>query len=228
MVILGIDSSIPQSSAAVLKDGQILSQAEAELSSTLPNQVLSLVDKVLMNSELKLADLNGFCLTIGPGSFTGLRIGTSLLKGLILSVPKAFIPISTLEANALRAMPTNNKICAILDAKKKQVYTAFFQPKERTIRRLTPDKAITPGQLCREINEPTIFVGNGVEPYYELLSSRLRENFLPVTQNISTTVAACAVLLAEKNFEANKCFDLSKLNIKYVRKPEAELKFMGK
>ena len=110
---MGIDSSTPQSSVALVKDGRILSQAEVERSSTLPNQVLNLVDKVLVKSKIKLEDLDGISLTTGPGSFTGLRVGTSVLKGLILAIPKAFIQISTLEANALRALPTNKKICAI-------------------------------------------------------------------------------------------------------------------
>ena len=88
MVIMGIDSSTPQSSVALLEDGRVLDQAEHVKNSTLSNQVLSLVDKVLTKSGTRLEDVDGLCLTTGPGSFTGLRIGASLLKGLVLATSK--------------------------------------------------------------------------------------------------------------------------------------------
>lgn len=220
---MGIDSSTPLSSVAVLKDGHIIDQAELLKNSTFSNQVLVLVDKILARSNIKLNDLDGLCLTIGPGSFTGLRVGVSLLKGLIMATSKPFVTIDTLEATALMAMPTNNKICAILDAKKKELYTAFFQATNNKVKRLTPDRAITSEQLCDEILEPTIFVGNGLDSYSEFLANRLGKNFLP-KHNLTTTVAACAARIAEEQFDTNKRFDLNKLIIKYVRKSEAEIK----
>jgi len=224
MVIMGIDSSTPQSSVALLKNGRVLDQAEIIENSTPSSQVLRLVDKVLTNSDIGLEDVDGLCLTIGPGSFTGLRVGTSLLKGLILATSKPFVKVDTLEATAFRAMPISNKICAVLDARKKEVYTAFFQPNNGNLERLTPDRAITPDQLCKEVTEPTVFIGNGLNSYEELLASQLGNKFLQVRKVAPFTVAACAARLAETRFEANKCFDLNELNIKYVRKPEAELK----
>jgi len=228
MVIMGIDSSTPQSSVALLKDGRVLGQAENCENLTFSDKVLSLVDKVLTKSGTRFEDVDGLCLTTGPGSFTGLRVGASLLKGLVLATSKPFVKIDTLEATALRAMPINNKICAILDAKKKEVYTACFKPSGETLERLTPDRAVTPYQLCEEITEPTVFIGSGLDSYGVLLASQLRKNFLPTHKTTPFTVAACAARLAEKYFETDKCFNLSELNIKYVRKPEAELKFAKK
>ena len=100
-----------------------------------------------------------------------------------------------------------------------------FQSSGETLERLTPDRAITPDQLCEETKEPTVFVGNGLDSYGTLLASRIGKNFLPVPKNTSFTVAALAARLAEKKFQTDKCFNLRELNIKYVRKPEAELKF---
>ena len=225
---MGIDSSTPQSSAALLRDGQILDQAEVSKNSTLSNQILYLVDKVLTKSGTSFNDIDGLCLTTGPGSFTGLRVGASLVKGLLLATSKPFVKISTLEATALQAMPSNDNICAILDAKKKEVYTACFQPNSGGLARLTPDQAVTPDQLCKEIKEPTIFIGNGLDSYGALLVERLGANFKSTHKVAPFTVAACAARLAEKHFESDKCFDLSQLNIKYIRKSEAELKYSKK
>jgi tRNA threonylcarbamoyladenosine biosynthesis protein TsaB len=227
MILMGIDSSTPQSSVALVMDGQVIEQAQVDPDKA-SNQVLVMIDKILVSARTKLSDLDGFCLTVGPGSFTGLRIGASILKGLLLATSKPFVKIDTLEAIALRAMPTNKKICTILDAKKKELYTAYFHPTSEIPERLSLDRALTPYQLCQEIKEPTVFIGNGLDSYGDFLASELNENFLSKSENHLYTVAACAARIAEKRFESEKTNDLDSLRIKYVRKPEAELKLMEK
>jgi tRNA threonylcarbamoyladenosine biosynthesis protein TsaB len=227
MILMGIDSSTPQSSVALVKDGQVIEQAQVD-PDNISNQVLVLIDKILVKSRTSLNDLDGFCLTVGPGSFTGLRIGASILKGLLLATSKPFVKIDTLESIALMAMPTNKKICTILDAKKKELYTAYFQSTTDIPERLSLDRALTPNQLCQEIKEPTVFIGNGLDSYGDFLASELKENFLSKPDNLLYTVAACTARIAEKRFESEKTNDLHSLRIKYVRKPEAELKLMEK
>ena len=228
MMIMGIDSSIPRASIALLKNGEILNQAEVGTNATASNQVLFLIDKVLTSSGADLQNLDGFCLTTGPGSFTGLRVGASILKGLLLATSKPFVKIDTLEALALQAVPTSNKICAILDARKKELYTASFCGSGDILERLTPDRAITPNQLCQEIKEPTVFVGTGLDSYSSLLATQLGENFIPKQSKCADTLAACAARLAQNCFENKKTTNLDELTIKYVRKSEAELKLTEK
>ena len=228
MMLMGIDSSTPQASIALLKNGQVLAQAENDESATVSNQILFLIDNVLTSTGVSLEDLDGFCLTTGPGSFTGLRVGASILKGLLLATSKPFVKIDTLEALALQATPTRNIICAILDARKKEVYTANFLDNDGVLERLTPDRALTPNQLCKEITDPTIFIGNGLNSYKPFLTNQLGEKFIPIQSKLSDTVAACAARLAEKRFETTKKTNLEELTIKYVRKSEAELKLKEK
>ena len=228
MMLMGIDSSTPQASIALLSDGHVLTQAEVDISATVSNQVLFLIDRVLTSSGVDLMDLDGFCLTTGPGSFTGLRVGASILKGLLLATSKPFVKIDTLEALALQAMPTGNNICAILDARKKEVYTASFCQNGDLLERLTPDRALTPSQLCQEIKEPTVFVGTGLDSYGELLTTQLGGKFIPTQIECVDTVAACAARLAQNCFENKKTTNLDELTIKYVRKSEAELNLKEK
>ena len=228
MMLMGIDSSTPQASIALLKDGQVLAQAEVDVSATVSNQILFLIDEVLTSSGVNLMDLDGFCLTTGPGSFTGLRVGASTLKGLILATSKPFVKVDTLEALALQAVPTGDKICAILDARKKEVYTAHFFWDDGVLGRLTPDRALTPNQLCQEIIDPTVFIGNGLDSYRSLLTSQLGGKFISNQNKCTDTVAACAARLAENRFKNKKTTNLDELTIKYVRKSEAELKFKEK
>ncbi|MBT3515261.1 MAG: tRNA (adenosine(37)-N6)-threonylcarbamoyltransferase complex dimerization subunit type 1 TsaB [Nitrospina sp.] len=222
---MGIDSSTPQASVAILKNGQILSQADVDATSTVSSQILFLIDKVLKSTDLDLMRLDGFCLTTGPGSFTGLRVGASILKGLLLATSKPYVKIDTLEAIALQATPTSNKICAILDARKKEIYSAYFFENDGVLERLTPDRALSPSQLCQEITGPTVFIGNGLSLYGPLLTSELGRKLILTQNKITDTVAACAARLAESRFTTTKTKKLSNLTIKYVRKSEAELKF---
>ena len=228
MMLMGIDSSTPQASIALLKNGLVLAQAENDESATVSNQILFLIDNVLTSTGVNLADLDGFCLTTGPGSFTGLRVGASILKGLLLATSKPFVKIDTLEALALQAIPTHNKICAILDARKKEVYSAQFFDNNGVLERLTPDRALTPTQLCKEITDPTIFIGNGLNSYKSFLINQLGGKFIPAQSQFADTVAACAARLAENRFKNTKTTNLDELTIKYVRKSEAELKLKEK
>ena len=228
MILMGIDSSVPRASIALLEDGRVLGQAEVVKSATVSNQILSLIDGVLTSSGTSLKDLDGFCLTTGPGSFTGLRVGVSILKGLLLATPKPFIKVDTLEALALQAMPTGDKICAVLDARKKEVYAACFQCDGNFLKRLTPDRGLPPTQLCEEITGPSVFIGNGLDAYGPLLSSKLGKNFIPAQNSCTDTIAACAAKLGEKSFENKKKINLNELTIKYIRKSEAEIKLKEK
>ncbi len=225
MKILGIDSSIPRGSVALLKNKRILAQANIQGNSTYSDQILGVVDRVLVETGTNLEGIDGFCLTVGPGSFTGLRVGASLVKGLVLATEKPFVGVGTLEAIALLGTPTKNQICAILDARKKEVYSARFRLTEGTLERLSPDRAMPPEQLCQEVTEPTVFVGSGLDTYSDLLSSRLGNKFLLAPKKNTSTVAACAARLAGERFDTEKCFDLGALTIKYIRQSEAELKF---
>jgi tRNA threonylcarbamoyladenosine biosynthesis protein TsaB len=167
--------------------------------------------------------VDGFCVTTGPGSFTGLRVGVSLIKGLVLATEKPFWGINTLEAYANLVKPVSQPIFPILDARKKEVYTARFKYTSEKLVRETPDQAVSPQELCDLTQEPTIFLGSGVGPYREFLSSRLGNKFIDQAPVKNQTIAASAAQLAFNQFQASPCFDLDALTIHYVRKSEAEL-----
>jgi len=127
MRILGIDSSAPQSSVALLENNHIITEKTLNnVSGNHSHGLLRMVDEVLSGTLYQLEDIDGFSVTAGPGSFTGLRVGVSLVKGFVLATGKPFKGIDTLEAVSKCAKPTQYQICAILDARKKEVYCAFF------------------------------------------------------------------------------------------------------
>jgi tRNA threonylcarbamoyladenosine biosynthesis protein TsaB len=221
MILLGLDASTPKASVALLRDGQLI--AESVGSSTFSDQILVLMDEVLGDLDGGLEEVDGFCVTTGPGSFTGLRVGISLVKGLVLATEKPFWGVNTLEAYANLVKPVSQPICPILDARKKEVYTARFEFKNDELVRETPDQAVSPQELCDMTQEPTVFLGGGLEPYRDFLSSELGNKFIDEAVVKSQTIAASAAQLVFSKSQTRPCFDLDALTIHYVRKSEAEI-----
>ena len=225
MRILGIDTSSPTGSVALVDNDDVISESLLNSSKNYSDKLLIEVDAVLNSSKTKLNQIDGFVITTGPGSFTGLRVGMSLLKGLILATQKPFASVNTLDAYAETVQPGPYAICPVLDARKKEVYTALYNSKNGLCVRETPDQAITPRELCDQIKKPTAFVGNGLVAYRELLSSRLRKKYMHNASIKKLTVAASAVLIASRDFKKNIQNNLESLTINYIRPSEAELNY---
>jgi len=225
MKILGIDTSSPAGSVALVDNDDVISESLLNSSKNYSDKLLIEVDAILNGSKTKLNQIDGFVITTGPGSFTGLRVGMSLLKGLILATQKPFASVNTLDAYAETVQPGPYAICPVLDARKKEVYTALYNSKNDLCVRETPDQAITPKELCDQIKKPTAFVGNGLVAYRELLSSRLRKKYIHNAPLKKLTVAASAVLIASRDFEKNLQNNLDSLTINYIRPSEAELNY---
>ncbi len=224
MKILALDSSTPQGSVALLENDRILSQLSLQ-TDTYSRPLMGLLDELLAGARTRLDALDGFALTSGPGSFTGLRVGMSLMKGLILATEKPFVGVGTLEAIAACTQTGDRPVCSVLDARKKEVYCARFKWENGFLSRISEDSALSPEALCRQIAESTLFVGSGLNTYGDFFSATLKEKYSPAPLKVNMTVAAGCGWLAHSKFEQKKCFDLDSLIINYVRKSEAETKF---
>ena len=225
MLILGIDTSSPTGSVALLENDYVISEALLNSSQNYSDELLIEVETVFNSSKIKLNQIDGFVITTGPGSFTGLRVGMSFVKGLILATQKPFASVNTLDAYAETVQPGPYAICPVLDARKKEVYTALYNSENGLYIRETPDQAIKPGELCEQIKKPTVFVGNGLVAYQELLSSRLKENCIHNAPLKKLTVAASATLIASRDLKENLQNNLDSLTINYIRPSEAELNY---
>jgi tRNA threonylcarbamoyladenosine biosynthesis protein TsaB len=223
MKLLGMDTSSPSGSVALLDGNDVVSESMIEGSPAYSDKLLFEIDAMLKGSGIKLNEIDGFVITTGPGSFTGLRVGISLLKGFILATEKPFASVNTLEAYAKTVEPGPYNICPVLDARKKQVYTALFNSENDQCVRSTPDQAISAADLSNQIKQPTAFVGNGLDVYKDVFTSCLKEKFINNVPTKNLTVAASAVLNA--NVEKNLHYDLDSLMINYVRPSEAELNY---
>ena len=227
MRILGIDSSTPGCSVALLQEGAIISEQIAEPRPSHSKYLLQMVDQVLNEGSSRLNDVDGFAITIGPGSFTGLRIGVSLLKGFVLATEKPFLGINSLEALAYTLDSPEHPVCTVLDARKNEVYAAVFESRQNGLHPLIKESVLCPEALCEQITVPTLFIGSGVERYRETFKQSLGTRFMEPGIPAKFSTAAGATLLASRQFNHQKYFDLDQLKINYIRKSEAELSLGG-
>lgn len=227
MKLLSIDSSTPLLSVALLDQHHTLFEQFKEHSPPAPNPLLTMVDQVLSKSGTTLKDISGYVLTIGPGSFTGLRVGLSLVKGFVLATEKPAIGVSSLKAWAQISANKTSRVCSILDARKGEVYYALFQNSEDGLTPLGSEEVLSPNEVLKQINQPTEFIGTGAERYQGFFIEHLKDRFQLTSPPFASTVAAAAGRIGFQNFKAQSSFDLEKLNLQYLRKPEAEVNFKG-
>ena len=218
MNILAVDSSALTATVAVLKDGEIKGEMSFTTSLTHSETIMPMVDEVLSKSGLTINDIDLFACSEGPGSFTGLRIGIGTVKGLSYGLGKKVCGISTLEALAYNISYTDMLIAPIMDARRGQVYNALYKYEDGKLVTVTEPRALAVEELCAEINENVIFVGDGVKVHKNKITELLGEKAIFAMPQHCLQRAA-SVAYAALNKEAVNPVDLS---VVYLRKPQAE------
>jgi tRNA threonylcarbamoyladenosine biosynthesis protein TsaB len=239
MRVIGIDTASGAASVALVENGLLVSErtdsrCEFAGSANRRNSKSNHAETLLPSIELlfestgfSLQDITGLALSIGPGSFTGLRIGLSTVKGLAYGWQIPVVGVSTLLAHAARVTDYDGMICALLDARKNEVYAAVFQKTGDVLDRVTEDtvgSAVKTIEMVRGFQKgvPCLFVGDGAEVYKHWLLD-FPGICLAETTN-SPTVAATVARLSEARFRSNRVDDLGTLTPVYLRPSEAEFK----
>jgi tRNA threonylcarbamoyladenosine biosynthesis protein TsaB len=240
MTILGIDCATSIASAALVENGEIIADrihpppnvsgergtaAQAGHAEIL----IPLIESLLSEAGHSLVDIGGIALTVGPGSFTGLRIGLSTVKGLAYDTGILTAGISTLWANAARVTGFNGPVWACLDARKAEVYAALFRWSGGTLTRLSEDSVVPIDRLLElaagtTAGGPCAFIGDGARRYEKALRDVLGEHFRCAEGDSHASVAAAAAQLAEPRLRTAKPDPLGALAPVYLRRSEAESK----
>lgn len=169
MKILALETSAVAASAAVCEDEALIAQSFQRTGLTHSATLMPMVESMLKNAGLTLAEMDVIAVAAGPGSFTGLRIGVSAAKGLAWPLDKPCAEVSTLEAMAWQMSGMDGLVCAAMDARRQQVYNALFDLKDGMPVRLTPDRAISLDDLQSELanaEKTQILVGDGAHLCY--------------------------------------------------------------
>lgn len=169
-MILGIDSSAITAGCALYDGEKLIAEQFLNTRHTHSETLLPEIEQMLKNAEVTISDIDEIAVTNGPGSFTGLRIGISCVKGMAMGAGISVIPVSTLEAIAYNFLGIDAVICACMDARLSQVYNAIFKSENGVITRLCEDRAIKLSELSNELSKiegRLIFAGDGAELAYD-------------------------------------------------------------
>ena len=224
MNLLCIDTSGPVCGVAVVRDGQAVYEASAVNKLTHSVNLMPMVEEALLRSGLNVSQVDVYAAVTGPGSFTGVRIGVSTVKGLAHGAGKPCVGVDALEALAASVCLSDALLCPIQDARAGQVYGAAFLPGMPPVRAL-PDTAekldvFVERALAVADGRPLLFTGDGVKPHRALLEALLGDRALfPPAQHLFLRPAAAAMLAWDRRESA---VDYLTLMPVYLRAPQAE------
>ncbi|MDD3278431.1 MAG: tRNA (adenosine(37)-N6)-threonylcarbamoyltransferase complex dimerization subunit type 1 TsaB [Lachnospiraceae bacterium] len=225
MKLLALDSSGLVASVAVLEDDNLLAEYTINYKKTHSQTLLPMLDAVSSMLELDLHTLDAIAIAAGPGSFTGLRIGSATAKGLCLSLDIPLIEVPTVDALAYNLFDTDKLVCPMMDARRSQVYTGFYHFEQHQLVVCEPQMAIAVTDLAEKLNarrEEVIFLGDGVAVYRSLLDELLTVPHSYAPAHVNKQRAAAVGALGSLYYAAGKMVNADDYQPEYLRKSQAE------
>ncbi len=227
MKVLGIDTSAVVSACAVCEIGEnpkVIASGTLNTKLTHSQTLVPFLESIIKNAGVSLDDIDAFAVSAGPGSFTGLRIGVSVIKGMASALDKPVRSVSTLAAIAYNFTVTDAIVCAVMDARCNQVYNALFRIQNGIVMRLCDDRALFIDDLKEELakySERIILAGDGADLVYSKIKDGLVE-LAPPALKYQTGTGVC--------FACEHCSDISAeaLMPVYLRLPQAERERLAK
>ncbi|OQX64307.1 MAG: tRNA (adenosine(37)-N6)-threonylcarbamoyltransferase complex dimerization subunit type 1 TsaB [Desulfococcus sp. 4484_241] len=223
MKLLAVDTATNCCGVAIADDDEIVASVTLVSGLTHSRRLLSVIHDIMDKTGLTVADMDGFAVTLGPGSFTGLRIGISTVKGLAVALRKPVAGVSTLEAIAWQFHTSSMLICALIDARKGEVYTSRYRFKNGKPEIVLPECVLPPEQAIAGIKEPCIFAGPGVDVCREAVCGNSVKTAViapSFQKNVPPGTVACLGIRNFKDGMVNAPDDLAPV---YIRKPDAVL-----
>jgi len=225
MNILALDTSGVTASVAILQDETVLAEIFLNLGCNHSEILLPSIERLLTATGLELKKLDVFACTIGPGSFTGIRIGVSTVKGLALAVDRPVVGLSALEVLAVSATGFQRKICSMIDARREQVYAGLYADNGAySLTNIIPEQLVGADEFLGMIEGDVLFVGTGAVKYGDVIRRRLMGRGFFVADHLHQVHAAAVGALAVRRAHAGGMTDAVKVVPLYLRRSEAEEK----
>jgi tRNA threonylcarbamoyladenosine biosynthesis protein TsaB len=228
MKALALETATLAGSIAIVDDIEgLIGEVKVSVKIAHAERLMPSIEWLLKASGISIKEIDVFAVSIGPGSFTGLRIGLSTVKGFAFATGKPVVPVHTLDAFA-RTMPfCSHPVCPMLDARKNEVYAALYRWDNDCCVKIMPESSIKPEDLLKDVNGPVVFMGEGARIYKNVISDLLKAKaiFAPLSHMFpsASTVAEIAI----ENIKQGVTVDPVSLTPLYIRKSEAELKWGG-
>lgn len=225
MKILALDSSGLVASAAVAEDGNLLAEYTVNYKKTHSQTLLPMLDAVCQMIELDLDTVDAIAVAAGPGSFTGLRIGSATAKGLGLALEKPIVPVPTVDAIAYNLWGCQDLVCPLMDARRNQAYTGLYEFNGDEMHVLAAQCAAGIGEITDQINErgrPAVFLGDGVPVFRDYLEEHCSVPHLYAPAHLNRQRAGAVAALGMKLAKEGKMQSAAEHRPEYLRLSQAE------
>ncbi|MCP4644986.1 MAG: tRNA (adenosine(37)-N6)-threonylcarbamoyltransferase complex dimerization subunit type 1 TsaB [bacterium] len=221
MKILAVDTSTSVNTVAVCDDTVLLAETRVQAGRTHSERLVATVDWVLAQAGIELADLGLLAVSIGPGSFTGLRVGAAAWKGLAAATGLGLVAVPTLDAMARQTEAYEGLVCPVLDAKMKEVFGAVYRYEGGVREKLTGDRVCPIEDLIDGRKGRILFLGDGAERYRDRIVEAVPDAAF-VSPAWSWPTASSVALEARALVEAGASTDPADVSPVYLRKSQAE------
>lgn len=235
MKILGLDSSGLVASVAVVEDDRLLAEYTVNYKKTHSQTLLPMLDEVSKMIDLSLEEIDAIAVACGPGSFTGLRIGSATAKGLGLALKKPIVEVPTVDGIAYQLFGHKNLICPLMDARRNQVYTGLYRfetgKQGDEFQVVMEQAAVSVYEIIEkinEMNEPVVFLGDGVPVYAETIKENISVPFEFAPAYCNRQRAAAVASLGALYFSKGKAVSAVEHKPEYLRLSQAERERMEK
>lgn len=227
MKLLTIDTSTTSCSVAFSIGEKIVSERQGNNGKTLSSRVLDFVSGVLDEAGVTTDELDGIGVAIGPGSFTGLRVGVATAKGLAMAAGKPVAGFSSLAMLAMNLPWAVHPVCPMFDARKNEIYCGLYDCRDAPSP-LVQDRVVPPAHFLQGLEGPVIFAGEGAVRYRELIVDILGERAIFAPFPANTPRASAGAFLASRAFARGEAVTSDLLLPAYIRLSEAELSRMAR
>lgn len=225
MLTFGIDTCCNAATAALADDSVLVAQTVVNRNKTHSQIMMHAVEEMFKIAGLDPKDVDVFAAAVGPGSFTGVRIGVATAKAMAQAADKPCVPVSTLEALAYSSKLFDGIAAPILDARRNQVYNALFDCGKGGMVRLCDDRALALSDLLDELSgygKDVIFMGDGVFVFEEEIKSVLKDRAYFAPQTVSMNLGGAVAALGAEKYRCGEAVHYGKLVPSYVRLSQAE------
>jgi tRNA threonylcarbamoyladenosine biosynthesis protein TsaB len=223
MIILAADTATQSCGVAICDGETLIGEITTVRNQTHSRHLMPMIHSLLDMTGVQLTGVEGFAVCQGPGSFTGLRIGISAVKGLALALDKPLIGVSGLDALAWPLCLSSVPVCALIDARKGEIYCSRYQFEQGRLKEKTPEQVMTPARFLETLTAPSIFVGNGAELYQGMIRESLGSRFQPLPKGSHMIRAYTVAALAARRFKQGDADNVFTFAPAYIRRSDAEI-----
>lgn len=229
MKTLALDTSTPTASIAVTDGAKVLAELSADTGRKRGERLVDAGREILSILELDPSDIEAYAVGVGPGSFTGLRTGLALVKGLHLANPRPAVGVSSLHALAMSGAGFGGTVLPVIEAHKGEVFTAAFRPDASMgLERVSEEMAVAPAELAGLAEGRVLVLGDGLEKHSETVGQALGNRAVIAPPALWSPRAAWIGVLAAARLEKGEADDLDSMVPTYIRHSDAELRLGAK